>query len=527
MAKKFNRALYFGSVITLASHFSSPCLATTYQTPSSLITSDLITSDNDKADARLCKKLSKRRGALERWIASPDFDVEQLERVATKMWNEDDEKNGCRKDRALAIELLEGAVGKNPLKDGYGDALTMLYDFHTDMGQNEGSPRGQQLRKVMWLRGDPLNSKMNWSDKERRAFVAEDANWAYLSTHIYQKGSVTQTLRYLETIRDPLSPRYDPLTFVKLAEKNAYGAEPLEAAKLLISGNGIKRDEARAEALLLKTADSNDAARALLFPIIRPRLESKDSIVRDDATKLLLSYAIQNSSGPGVDAIRAYFAPIFGKQLEDKNPEVQKEAFKKLTNFAVNGSNEATSLLLPLIKRNIVNGTDEEKKDAWASTLTLSLADQMSVEELIKNNPDIAILLGDGGQLTEAPSTDSSKPAITRFIVPEDYPPRAIREEQEGPVEATVIIAPDGRVVSGFINRGSGKLLNNAVLKMASRRLRKLYFAKFPGRYVMAKLPPIWFSMAKCSERETQTPPGAILVEAYCPTIQIQKTITY
>jgi hypothetical protein len=521
MAGKYVRLGLFGSLLMLTVQLPGVSVASStfisITTPEDMRRYTRETEKEKRADSRFCHQIFKQRKALTTLLTNPEAAFEQLGRVASYIW---DGENGCRKDKALAIEIMEHVVGKDPLTTDNNDALIKLETFHNQIGTPASSDRAQYLQKLIWVRNYGYKeTPVNWNAEERRAFIASEPIWAYITKNSSLNTGGRQSVLYSEAILDPLSPRYDPKTYIDLAESDQYGRHETAVLKLLLDGVIMPQDEARAEALLFKRAPNDDMVRSLILPLFLKRLDSEDPAIRNAAVEQLMPLTFgYNTEGPGSDAIRARLAPIIAKRLFDVIPEVQTKAGQSLTDFAVKGCKEAEEFLIPWLERSLIRGTDEQKQASWAALSRLSTLGKPHIQKLIDDDVLRNNGIADGGQLTIENGN------LKNIITPNDYPPRSVRSGEHGIVEASVIIAPNGRVMSGFITRSAHEQLDAAVLKNVKRRIKHV-FPAFPGRYVKAKLPPIHFKLTGCDfdDNQTETPAGALVVEGVCrrPDISI------
>jgi hypothetical protein len=78
-----------------------------------------------------------------------------------------------------------------------------------------------------------------------------------------------------------------------------------------------------------------------------------------------------------------------------------------------------------------------------------------------------------------------------------DYPPRSLREGNQGLVEAWVVVGPNGRVAQVGIVRAPDRGIAIEVSGLLQRRIR-MKFDAWPGKFVRVKLPPIQFRIRDC-----------------------------
>jgi hypothetical protein len=469
----------------------------------------------NRADARWCARAQQYRRNLEKFYTYPKVDFDQLGRVAYQLF---DGLAGCRKDQTLAVEIMERLVGPDPLRGAKSDDLGLLIRFHERIGTSNSFARAKILKRLAWLRDDyrvfqGTNWDLGWTTEERRAFIASDPIWSFISG---SRGSTAGSL-YENTLIDPLSPRHDPVKFLALVDSDPNHSGAIIAARLLLDGTQLPRDPTRAEALLLPLAQYDDTARVLIFPLIASRLESTEKSVRDEAIKQFKAWS--SDSGPGSAAMRTRIVPIIAKGLSSNKPSDQQEAVRNLTDFTKRGTTEAEGALLPWLERALRRGNAAQKADAWGSASSLSLVGNLGARKLLEADMVRTYGTVDGGQLT----LESGN--LAHIMTADDYPPSAQRNEEAGIVEASVIIAPNGRIVGGVVTHSATPALDAEVLKAFGRRARQLNFPAFPGRYVKAKLPPVQFKLNPCnmpSASKIETPAGALIVEAQCRSEIIQ-----
>ncbi len=467
--------------------------------------------------ARWCAKAAWHKNNLGKVFAHKNANMDQLSEVASRIF---EGERGCQQNRALAIAMMEWIVGSDPLTTGRPDDLRSLTWYHDEIGTPQSKSRAKVLRQTMWLRGEVyagfVNSDLpNWSAEEIRALIASDPVWRYLSYYAGRNVGGHQTSLYENALLDPLSPRHDPAKYVARVEASEHKLSAATAAHYLLDGKYMPRDVARAEALLKWQAPFEDAARALILPLIAPRLESKDTVVRDAAFAQLALYANSGqwgASGPGTDAIRARLMPFYIADLKSADLTKQAKAADILAFYAARKMPGADTALIPWLKKNLWNDP-VNRQVAWNNLSWLMREGNAAAAKLLE--ADMARTHGavDVGQLTVEHGN------LARITTENDYPPSAIRQEEEGIVEASVIIGPDGRIMQGQITRSASPTLDAEWLRVVSRRARKLTFPNTDGRYVKAKLPPVHFKLGACESGSelAKSPPGAIVIVARCP----------
>lgn len=86
----------------------------------------------------------------------------------------------------------------------------------------------------------------------------------------------------------------------------------------------------------------------------------------------------------------------------------------------------------------------------------------------------------------------------TRFIIDDDYPVRALRDELEGLVDLLVLVGPNGRAVHAVAIRSDHAILADAAMTSAKRRARFEVTDSLKGRYFWQQLPTIQFRISGC-----------------------------
>lgn len=122
------------------------------------------------------------------------------------------------------------------------------------------------------------------------------------------------------------------------------------------------------------------------------------------------------------------------------------------------------------------------------------------------------------------PKDPKSRARIEHSILPWDYPPRSLREKQEGVVESWVIFGPNGRPNQVGIISAPSRLLAETFEGLMLRRLRNP-FDPSRGRFVKVRLPPFQFRLHPCMTERPITPAvkNAIVVDAECSRTLFQK----
>ena len=461
----------------------------------------------DRQLVRLCRSVARHRGNLDKLLAAKGADSDTLSEVASQLWDGED---GCRRDRALAIDVTRRVIDGKALTAADVDAVAQLAMFLRSRGEPADLSELAELRRILWVRGDyyGVGDSPPSSPEEKRAFVARDDVWAFVDTAGRRDGWKHRAI-LLDALLDPLSPRHDAGRAVAMIEAGNDSRDWTRAARLLLDGNGLPADPARAEALLVRAAEYDDAARLLLLPILTPRLDSPDPVAAQSALKLMQSWA--SKTEPGAAAARALLWPRLIKTLSAAAPDGQIDAARDLTQYAVLGAEGDRAPLFRWLDTALRRGSDAEKAASWVNLGRLMMKREPGVDAVIAAAYAREGGLRDGGVLQPA--------NFQPFITADDYPARALREESEGVVEAEAVIAPNGRLLHVVVTRSASPTLDEIVQRLAVRRFRLKDKPEFAGHYVRAKLPPIQFRLPSCGTGADRTPAieAAILVDSdYC-----------
>ena len=464
-----------------------------------------------------CRALYTKRRDLAKELARPGYDPDTLTDFASHFEYGD---HGCRKDREFAIRLMDHLVGPGPVIVGsqlQADYLIRLYQENRKPDDPSALARIAAVRHGGWLRGTFFDENLlGWTAADRRAFLARDDVWTWLEQR--PVGEDSATAKRLEALFDAKSRRHDPVRGIALAEatnKYFYDArQVLHAAQLLTEGSEVPKDLPRAEALLLRLEDRNEAWPALLA-LVAPRLESPHAAVRDAAATLLRTrIALVPGAQPTEAAkeARARLVPYFAARLSSKDPELSKNGFDTLLSFVELKTDAALPPVIAVLEKQLRGKSLADKRPAWTSLSRVVRAGyaegRMLLDEDIRRT----------GSLVEIQNPDDVVSTARTFITGDDYPPRAMRNEEEGIVSLKLLVGPDGRGVDGFVTKSAGPILDAEVVKVAIRRIR-VKATQYAGRYLMLTLPDIQFILPEClSDRPPNPAPGAVaVIGTICP----------
>ena len=457
----------------------------------------------DRQLAALCRKAERHRADLDKLLAAKGADEGSLPEVAWRLW---EGEHGCRRDPALAIEVTRRIIDGRALTFAEVDTVAQLARFLDARGETADLAERDELRRILWVRGDyhGVGDPALGSAEEKRAFIARDDIWAHIDSPGRRDGWKHRTI-LLEALLDPLSPRHDAMRAVAMMEAGNDSRDWTRAGRLLLDGKHLPADPARAEALLVRAADYDDAARLLLLPLLAPRLDSTDPAVAQAALARMQSWAAKPE--PGGAATRALLWPRLVAQLAAPASDAQIAAARDLTQYAVLGAEGDRAPLFHWFDTALRRGSDAEKAASWASLGRLVMKREPGADAVMTAAYAREGGLLDGGALQVA--------NFQPFITADDYPARALREESEGVVEAEAVIAPNGRVLQVVVTRSASPTLDEIVQRLVVRRFRLKDKPEFAGRYVRAKLPPVQFRLPSCMTDTARTPAveAAILVD--------------
>lgn len=458
----------------------------------------------DRQLAALCRKAERYRGDLDKLLAAKGADKGRLPEVAWRLW---EGEYGCRRDRALAIDVTRRVLDGRALTFAEVDTVAQLARFLDARGEAADLAERDELRRILWMRGNHYvaGDAPAWSADEKRAFIARDDIWDFVNAAERRGGWFHRSI-LLDGLLDPLSPRYDAARAVTMMEAGNDSRDWTRAGRLLLEGEQVPADPARAEALLVRAADYDDAARLLLLPMLAPRLDSPDPAVAQTALARLQSWAAKPE--PGGATTRAALWPRLVARLAAPASDDQVAAARDLTQYAVLGAEGDRAPLFRWLDTALRRGSDAEKAASWANLGRLAMKQEPGADAVMAAAYAREGGLLDGGALQVA--------NFQPFITADDYPARALREESEGVVEAEAVIAPNGRVLSVTVTRSASPTLDEIVQRLVVRRFRLKDKPEFAGRYVRATLPPIQFRLPDCVTAAGRTPAveAAILVDS-------------
>lgn len=492
--------------IVLALAVAMPALATSY-VPITVITEEGLreSAKRKRREAAFCRKAQKAKGQIAKLgslknISSDDrYDYTHLLERG---------EDGCPKDIDLAIALAETLVADQSLWIVPDHYAAKLYDLLRIRNRPADQGRADELQRYLWVRGGYHHKgPPNWTPEERRAFVARDDVWAEVSKAV--DGSSTRYSLRLEAVLDPLSPHYNPATAVDLLQRSSNVDNWMQAARMLLDGRLVPADPQRADAILWRSAMHSDDAVMMLLDTHQSELSSKDTAVQQLFLAKMLPFADRNP--PRGAAVRERIAPYYLPGLTNPDPQVQTASAALLTRWAAQGSQSVLPQLLAWIEPRLASADTATAFQARSLLRMLVEGGVTSAHPLM--NREYARLGGlvQGGDWTP----DPIKPVkFQNYLLPHDYPVRAMREERSGVVRATAVFGPDGRIFIVEITGSSGHPdLDQAVRSILQRRMRRSW-PEYPGRYVRVKLPPIQFRISDDDGKfETPALEGAVQVD--------------
>ncbi|MGQ2929238.1 MAG: energy transducer TonB [Sphingopyxis sp.] len=462
----------------------------------------------DRRRVALCRSAAHHRNNLDKLLVAKGADSDTLSEVAWQLWDGED---GCRRDRALAIDVTRRVIDGKALTATDVDTVAQLAMFLQSRGEPADLSELAELRRIMWARSDyyGVGDSPNWSADEKRDFVARDDVWAFIDSPERREGWKHRAM-LLEALLDPLSPRHDAARAVSMIDEGNDSRDWTRAARLLLEGKQLPADPVRAEGLLVRAAEYDDAARLLLLPILAPRLDGSDPVAAQAALKAMQAWASKTEAGGA--ATRALLWPGLVKKLSAPASEVQMAAARDLTQYAILGAEADRAPLLRWLDTALHDGSEAEKAASWGNLGRLMMKQEPGAAAVMAAAYEREGGLLDGGALQPA--------NFQPFITADDYPARALRDESEGVVEAEAVIAPNGRVLHVVVTRSASPILDDIVQRLVVRRFRLKDKPEFAGHYVRAKLPSIQFRLPNCDTGADRTPAveAAILVDGdYCP----------
>jgi hypothetical protein len=382
----------------------------------------------------------------------------------------------------VAIALLDWRVGADPINAADPELLGQLAGYRRERAVGEDLSQAEYLERVLWLRGDYNRPfpQPDWTETTIRTFTARDDVWMRLQGHAQTAGRSRDLM--LSALLDRASPRYDPARALAMLEAGSNSSDWTRAANML-DGTYGPADPERAEALLLRAADSDENARRLLLPFLLPRLDHGNAAERLAAVEQLQRMALL--TGASAERSRAALLPTLAAQLASPEGSVRRVSANSLTRYAELGTSAAVPLVLGWVRQALREGDAEEAADAWRSLARIQPIAPAGVEQLVQNAAVQSGGIVDGGTF------DISR--MSSIITDDDYPPHALRLETEGIVEAEVILAPNGLPVQLFVLRPLSDSIDAMLRRNVLRRLRVRDNPAFTGHYVRLRLPPIVF----------------------------------
>ncbi len=503
-----NRALAFLIGFALA----APAGATSYM-PVHVITKEDMreAARRRREEQAFCRKARKAMGRIEKLGSLKKYDSTRKMEFA---WLLERGEEGCPQDLDLAIAIVEPLVDTRYFYMDSSSIMQRLFDLLNRRGRPDDLARAAELHRYLWVRGSyAVKEPPNWSDPERRSFVAREEVWKLVGAAA--DGTSRAYQLHVEALLDPLSPRFDPAAGVSLLELQPGVEGPLKAARILLDGKLLPVDRPRAEGLLWRIAGHTDEATLLLIDLYQVELASKDPAVRRPLVFRLLPFVVDRNY-PKSAALRARFAPFLIPDLTDPDPRVQAGGAAQLAILGRQGTEAAVPPLLAWIEPRLAS-RDKATADQAREILKSLVMDGVGPARAVMDREYARM-----GGLVEAGdwSPDLAKPVpMEKVILSFDYPTRAIREERTGVVRAEAVFGPDGKVFMIAITGSSGSPdLDRTVQSTLQRRMRRSW-PEWPGRYVRVKLPPIQFRISGCDD---EPPPpaveGATLVDGvrYC-----------
>jgi Gram-negative bacterial TonB protein C-terminal len=521
-----------GNTVVVARRISDPNLM--LAVPITVITSEDIRKGrrDDRREYRPeCRRLWKARETLSAYLADPATDRNKVEGATRHLanaydpyddaldWHANNRRNDaqriCRYRPDFALKVMDTLVGKDPLTAANPGAVRALIDLHGELKRPGYVERMQELRRFLWVRGTFYGKpeELGWSEAERLAFIARDDVWQFLNAQGPQAWYAQQ--RIGEAYLNPLSPRFDLAKGADFLETWNDPAMTIGIVKRLMTGHGIAKDEARAERMLAKVAPHSDEARVMLVARMVPRLTGSNATARDGAVAALLGFATVDSAS-GV-AARGALIPVLAARLKSKDDKQVIEAAQALTQYAELRAPGAAEVLLPWIDQRLQRGTDAQKGDALGALTRLMRTGNAQARALFETD-----LQRTGGLRDLGLATPEMLRNRTLFTT-DDYPPSAIRNEEEDTIGLSLIVGPDGRVIDALVERGTSPTLIVETIRIVTRRAR-LNVPKGTSRYVKVRLPDVQWRLAECMK---DAPPqkaveGATVVDSTC-RIEVQR----
>lgn len=455
----------------------------------------------DEAVRDFCRKAARAKGRVDKVLPIKRTDENDIANLARLLL---DGSKGCPRDPDLAVALLELLIAG---RSDFAVETGLLGDLRRALisrGRPNDLLRAEELNRVLWVRW--IGTSPNWGEAERRAFIARDDVWAFV-TDPSRDTPRSRELR-IEAWLDPLSPRFDPARGVDALVRGGPD-DQRRAAQILLAGEGVPPDPERAERVLLAAAARDDAALAMLLDRIEPRLAGPVTPDREYLLMELWRIAQRSIKDP---ALRERLVRIFTPRLGAADPASQRFAATVLAALYRQGTESAAPALLDWIDRSLTGQDAASQRAAMVELARLVMAGSAPARILLDRE------FARSGGLVEAGAwtPDPERPVpFERILTGDDYPLRAARSGTQGVVQARAVIGPDRRVLLVEIVGSPDAVLSETVVKLVMRRLRRSY-PDHPGRYVRVTLPPIQFRVIGCDKDKAlpEVLPGAVLVEA-------------
>jgi TonB family protein len=467
-----------------------------------------------RRDAALCRMARRSRG-LEALFARDDLTRWDIRRIGDAMARQ---QRGCTGDLSLPIAIFERLAGPDALRTNDPEAMIALVFALRDRARTGDALRADELYAQLWLRGDVsfIVHEPWWSVEERRAFIAREDIWAFISASPMERWR-PQTER-IAALLDPLSPRHDRAEAINVMEAAQSSISNwIEAARMLDAGDGVPVDHARAMRLLARAARFDEATRLVFVPRLTALMAGLTGAARRAIAEPLWQIAEERTQGGAL--ARAALTPVLLEDLGSADTrKTRTTAVGALQRQVALGTPEAEAPLLRWTSAHLANADAGLRNLAFGALGTLLTANNAHARDLLARD-----MTRVGGVFQRAPLTLADGNAGT-FINSEDYPASAARREEAGIVQATVLFDPSGRVIAVEITGSSmSQRLDQEVVRTAMRRLR-LPADERGERYVRAALPLIVFIIP-----DAPSPPrveGAIIIEAPI-IVQTLQSVTY
>jgi TonB family protein len=467
-----------------------------------------------RRDAALCRMARRSRG-VEALFARDDLTRWDIRRIGDAMAAQ---QRGCSGDLSLPIAIFERLAGPDALRTDDPGAMIALVFALRNRARIGDAARANELYAQLWLRGNVnfMVHEPRWSVEERRAFIPREDIWAFISASPMERWR-PQTER-IAALLDPLSPRHDRAEAINVMEAAQSSTSYwIEAARILDAGDGVPVDHARAMRLLARAARFDEATRHVFVPRLTALMAGLTGAARRAIAEPLWQIVEERTQGGAL--ARAALTPVLLEDLGSADtPETRTAAVGALQRQVAAGTPEAEAPLLSWTSAHLANADAGLRNLAFRALGTLLTANNAGARDLLSRDMARA-----GGVVQRAPLSLGDGNAGT-FINSEDYPASAVRREEAGSVQATVLFDPSGRVIAVEITSSSmSPRLDQEVVRTAMRRLR-LPANERGERYVRAALPLIVFIIPDApSPRPVE---GAIIVEAPI-IVQTLQSVTY